>query len=105
MKKRLRKKLHKSEFRELGFELDYDYTGDLEGELFDQFWGDWIGMIESLGLECGGGGAGHQNYFIIKYRGSVSVEQRQAVIDWLGKHPDITNVTAGQLRDAWYGWE
>lgn len=105
MKKRLRKKLHKSEFRELGFELDYDYTGNLEGEPFDQFWGDWIGMIESLGLECGGGGAGHQSYFIIKYRGSVSVEQRQAVIDWLGKHPDITNVTAGQLRDAWYGWE
>mgnify|MGYP000296635990 CR=1 FL=1 len=103
MKKRLRKKLHKGEFRELGFELDYDYTGDLEGEPFDQFWGDWIRMIESLGLECGGGGAGHQNYFIIKYRGSVSVEQRQAVIDWLGKHPDIANVTAGQLRDAWYG--
>ena len=100
MKKRLRKKLHKGEFRELGFELDYDYTGDLEGEPFDQFWGDWIRMIESLGLECGGGGAGPQSYFIIKY-----VEQRQAVIDWLGKHPDIANVTAGQLRGAWYGWE
>ena len=37
MKKRLRKKLHKGEFRELGFELDYDYTGDLEGKPFDQF--------------------------------------------------------------------
>ena len=100
MKKRLRKKLHKGEFQELGFEVDYDYIGDLEGEPFDQFWGDWIRMIESLGLECGGGGAGPQSYFIIKY-----VEQRQAVIDWLGKHPDIANVTAGQLRGALYGWE
>ena len=28
MKKRLRKKLHKGEFKELGFNLEFYYTGD-----------------------------------------------------------------------------
>ena len=101
MKKRLRKKLHKGEFQELGFELDFDYNGDLAGDAFDQFWDTWIAFIESIGLRVGGGGATYQSYFVVNSQGSVSPEQRQQVIDWLQQRADIGNVSAGPLKDAW----
>lgn len=105
MKKRLRKKLHKGEYRELGFELKFDYTGDAGGqESIDQFNMPFIEAIENIGLMVGGGGCRHHDYFVARYRASVLPEQRQAVIDWLGQRPDVANIVAGPLKDAWYGW-
>ncbi|WP_304708958.1 50S ribosome-binding protein YggL [uncultured Rikenella sp.] len=104
MKKRLRKKFRKGEFAEFGFEVDFDYSAVADSGNFTPFWDEFVDRIESLGLCCGGGGAEHQSYFIDKPgRGSVSSEQRQALIDWLTNRSDVTNVVAGELRDAWYG--
>lgn len=101
MKKRLRKKLRKGEFKELGFELQFDYTG----ETFDTFLNDLIGAVESLEMYIGGGGRPSLSYFVYCFRKSVSPEQRQALADWLMSRPDVANVVAGELRDAWYGWD
>lgn len=106
MKKRLRKKFHKGEFAEFGFEIDFYYPALSDTDEASRFWEEYIDMIEETGLECGGGGAEHQSYFITKSgRGSVTEQQREAVIAWLEHHPDVCNVVAGELRDAWYGWK
>ena len=105
MKKRLRKKLRWGEFQELGFNLEFDYTGDPDGKVSDIFLTDFINAIEALGLEVGGGGYRHHDYFVAKHRGSVTEEQRGSVIDWLEKHPETANIAAGPLKDVWYGWD
>lgn len=101
MKKRLRKKLHKGEFQELGFDVSFDYVGPDDEESRSRFWDDFIGMIEALVLEVGGGGDRHLSFFVVRYRGSVTPEQRHAVIDWLEKYENIANPNAGPLKDAW----
>lgn len=106
MKKRLRKKFHKGEFAEFGFEISFYYPAASDPDKASQFLGEYIDLIEEAGLECGGGGAEHQSYFITKSgRGSVTEKQRETVNAWLEHHPDICNVMAGEMRDAWYGWK
>lgn len=106
MKKRLRKKLHKGEFQELGFNLEFDYTGDADNEInVDRFYTAFIDAVESIGLEVGGGGYKQHSYFVARYRGSVSDQQRQALINWLEQYPDVANIIAGPLVDAWHGWD
>lgn len=108
MKKRLRKKLHKGEFQEMGFELEFDYTGDFKAddEALYQFFDRYDEFLDSLGIECGGGIGDHFSVFVCHIgRGTVTEVQRQAVIDWLGNQPEVANINAGPLRDAWYGWE
>ena len=106
MKKRIRKKLHLKEFQELGFNLEFDYVEVENEELFVAFLDSFLKeAIEGNGLECGGGGHLHHDYFVVKYRGSVSEEQRDAVKKWLEEHSAVKNIVLGELRDAWYGWE
>ena len=108
MNKRLRKKLHKGEFRELGFNLEFDYTGDYRAdeEKFFQFFDRYDEFLGVMNIECIGGIGDHFNGFVSHIgRGTVTEEQRQSVIDWLGKQPEATNITAGPLCDAWYGWD
>jgi len=63
----------------------------------------FVAAIENNGLECGGGGREHQEFFVVQYRGSVSEEQRNAVKEWLEEQPQVSNIVLGELRDAWYG--
>ena len=66
MKKRLRKKLHKGEFQEFGFNLEFDLK-ETNDEDFDKFLDDFIrDAIEGNGLECGGGGHTHHDYFVVR---------------------------------------
>jgi uncharacterized protein YggL (DUF469 family) len=102
MKKRLRKKLHKGEFKELGFLVEFDYADAENEDEFDQFWVSFIDIIEQNGLGCGGGGHIHQEYFITKYKESVSEEKRLAIKKYLDEHPKVSNVIVGKLKDAWY---
>jgi len=106
MKRRLRKKLHKAEFQELGFNLEFDLSKANSKDFFEKFLDSFlIEAIEDNGLECGGGGREHQDFFVVRYKGSVSEEQRNAVKEWLEKQPQVSNIVLGELRDAWYGWE
>jgi len=105
MKKRLRKKLHKGEFRELGFEIRFEFDRLFtEKEVFDYCDG-FIDMLESYGLEVGGGwDTKHFDGFITTHKGSVSPEEREKVIAWLSEAEDVKTFMTGELRDAWYGW-
>jgi len=106
MKRRLRKKLHKAEFQEHGFNLEFDLSETDNKDFFEKFLDSFlIEAIEGNGLECGGGGREHQEFFIVRNRGSVSEEQLNAVKEWLEKQPQVSNIVLGKLRDAWYGWE
>ncbi|HEY2932919.1 MAG TPA: 50S ribosome-binding protein YggL [Acidobacteriota bacterium] len=56
MKKRLRKKLHRGEFCEFGFEVRFQLSEGLDDARLEQFWDIFIGeAIEARGLMCGGG--------------------------------------------------
>jgi uncharacterized protein YggL (DUF469 family) len=104
MKKRIRKKLHKGEFQELGFQVEFDYADSDNEVAFNQFWYSFIDAIEQNGLECGGGGHIHHEYFVMRYKGSVSEEQRIAIKKYLEEHSKVSNVMVGELKDAWYGY-
>lgn len=108
MKKRLRKKLHLGEFREDCFEIEFSFDPPLSPEAFDNFWDDFVcGLIEAEDLQFGGGGdpASWHGFVEKAGRGTVRERDRQIVVDWLEQHPDVSTVSAGPLRDAWYGWE
>lgn len=104
MNKRLRKKLHKGEFQELGFEVTFNLNEPRES--IDQWFNNWITFIESISLECGGGGGfnGEHEYFITKYKNSCVEDDRDKVLNWLTAKSNISNVKVKLLRDAWHGW-
>jgi uncharacterized protein YggL (DUF469 family) len=103
MKKRLRKKLHKGEFKELGFYIEFDFLEPDNDALFDKFWDNFIeeGIVGN-GLVCGGGGYKRHEYFVSSNKGSASEKQRNALKEWLEKQPDISNIMLGEFKDAWY---
>lgn len=107
MKKRLRKKLHKGEFKELGFNVEFHYNVADEQEAYELI-DDFLAFTEENNL-CIGGWYGREegeaSFFVVSFsRRSVTPEERVHVIEWLEKNPKIENVRAGELRDAWYGW-
>lgn len=107
MKKRLRKKLHKGEFKELGFNVDFNYDAadeDAACVLMDEF----LAETERNFL-CVGGWYGQDgnkaSFFVVSYENrSVTPEERERLKSWLENNPKINNVVVGELRDAWYGW-
>ncbi len=36
-------------------------------------------------------------------RGSVTEQERDAVLDWLRSRPEVREVRASGLKDVWYG--
>ncbi|MCL2340567.1 MAG: YggL family protein [Proteobacteria bacterium] len=105
MKKRLRKKLHRGEFRELGFEVRFRCTDDISDKAFDATIDAFIlQAIEACGLVCGGGGQKPSwcVFVALNRRGSVTEEHRVAVQRWLATQPSVTEFQAGPLVDVWY---
>ncbi|HJD52940.1 MAG TPA: YggL family protein [Candidatus Avibacteroides avistercoris] len=108
MKKRLRKKLYKGEFKELGFSLSFNYDSDNTEDgyaLLDEI----IAHATANGL-CVGGYFGEEgckaSFFVISAkRGSVTEEQRSEFAEWLKNTGKVNDLKVGQLRDAWYDWE
>ncbi len=106
MRKRLRKKLHKAEFKELGFELQFDLLDTLEdnNEYLDFCLRFLKEAIEDNDLLCGGGiGSGGRLMIVKRGRGSVTEEQRDFVVNWLCNQPLVQNIRVSDFRDAWYG--
>lgn len=92
----------------MGFNLEFDYTDDyrVNEEKFFQFFDRYDDFLSGMDLECIGGIGDRFSGFVTHIgRGTVTEEQRQSVIDWLESRPDVANITAGPLRDAWYGWD
>jgi uncharacterized protein len=106
VKRRLRKKLRKGEFQELGFEVRYacaeGLTDDACDAAFDRF---ILEAIEGNDLAFGGGGPRHVDGFVTtRGRGSVSEGQREAVERWLAACPEVGHYEIGPPVDAWHDW-
>lgn len=103
--KRLQKKLHRGEFKELGFSLSFRFSNELTKEERNSLLNDFIQQaIEANGLVFGGGGAGNiWDGFVTldARRGSVSEAQREKVIEWLIGNAGILEYDVSLLCDAW----
>lgn len=98
--RRLRKKLHIGEFRELGFELALHLVPNLSAAADDAFWHAFIvECIEARGLSYGGASTG---MVVRAGRGSVSVEDREVVRAWLAARSELLSSELGALEDVWY---
>ena len=97
MKKRLRKKLHRGEFRELGFSFDAKFKADTEMQVVEAWLQELASLLNSHSLEMGGG----WNSNVC----SVTPEEQDIVRKWFDEHgQNLESVTVGELKDAWYGW-
>ncbi len=107
MRKRLRKKKHLHEFRQLGFCVSFTFLEPLSARDRNTFLDEFLrDAIEANGLQFGGGGPDNtwQGFVALDERnGSATEEHRQAVAKWLEKHPQVASCEVGPLVDAWYG--
>jgi uncharacterized protein YggL (DUF469 family) len=108
MKKRLRKKKHLGEFKELGFEVRGDLRPGLSGNDIEAFVDRLIDVVEARSLAFGGG-AGRDDKldgFVSRAgRGSATEEDRAALAAFLDGAAEIARHEVGALRDAWHGWD
>lgn len=105
MRKRLRKKLRRGEFAELGFEVAIQLHEELDEPSFNRFLDDLIDLVERYNLGIGGGGGPKRVSYIVgvlRGRGSVAPEQRDAVLEWLEGRGEVERVEASDLFDLWY---
>lgn len=101
MKKRLRKKLHRGEFRELGFRLAFDVKVKSQAE-FDRLFDEFIAHLESG--ELGFTGASGESWEGMVGRlasGSVSDADREHVRKFLEGDERVENVEVGEFVDVW----
>jgi len=108
VKKRLRKKKHLGEFRELGFELSGALQPGVSNDDINAFVDRLIGVIETRSLLFGGGVGGDDNFggFVTRDgRGSATEDDRAALREFLSSERQFTRFDVGALRDAWYGWD
>ena len=96
--RRLRKKLHVGEFQEFALAIKTRVKADTQEDAFVDAL--IVEFIDPRGLEFGGWVAGG---FVSKSeRGSVTEDDRTALIDWLRKRPEVESVLISGLVDAWY---
>lgn len=109
MKKRLRKKLRKGEFKEIGFEIKCFLNEGLQESDFDKFIDDFLTMIEERGLVFGGGGSVKDSWEGIvakekKYTCTDSSD-KEFISDWLESRNEIRDFSLGRDIDLWYSLE
>lgn len=106
MKKRLRKKRHKGEFQEFGFEVWVKLKDNLNTNTGDQFIDDFIiQAIEANQLMFGGGGRENlwEGFVTLNRRGSATQVHQDQLQSWLSSRPEVSEFQIGDLQDAWYG--
>lgn len=103
MKKRLRKKLRKGEFKEFGFSIKFEINPKLSIEKIDEItWDFIIDAIEANDLMFGGGGSYLYKGFCTKAKGSATEEDIKNVEKWINEQKEILGYEIGALVDAWY---
>lgn len=103
MKKRLRKKKHKGEFKIFGVPLVIKRNKKTD---FDMFFDAFLKQaIEANGCFCGGGGKEDKvNVFIELGRKNNKPEMAlEKIMSWLRSRSDIDKWDLGQVIDANYG--
>ena len=108
MKKRLRKKKHFGQFKELGFEVRGDLRPGLSGNDLEAFVDRLIEIVEARSLAFGRG-AGRDDKldgFVTRAgRGSATEEDRAALAAFLDGEREVAGHEVRALRDAWHGWD
>ena len=105
MRKRLRKKLRKAEFRQDGFTAEYQLRPELtHNEALDFLDRFILEAIEPNELLCGGGGGPVVWDFFVcaNRRRSATDDHRRAVEEWLKSQSEVITARVGALEDAWY---
>ena len=102
--RRLRKKLHVGEFKEMGFEFETELErtmfSEAEYDLLDCFLSEIVGP-RSLAL----GGRITSGFIAYFGRGSVTEDDRESIRVWLSSRPEIRAVRVGKLKDVWHSPE
>lgn len=98
--RRLRKKLHVDEFRELGFDVDIELRENLDEAQAERFFHALVDeLILPADLVYGGATAG----FVCRASaGSVTEAEREMVRAWIEAREEVAEVRVGELIDAWY---
>ena len=105
MNKRLRKKKHRREFKEIGFEFKICFTPISDDEKHFEMIDNIYMLIEQHGFYAGGGCDENccdgcmtvQNYRI------NTDEMKSKLLDVLQALPGVLSVEFGSNHDAWYG--
>jgi uncharacterized protein len=104
LRKRLRKKLHRGEFRELAFPIEFRLVTGLAEAERNAFLDRLIAAVEARGLSFMGAGNGSWSGVIGKLRrGSANEEDRVYIEGFLRDDAAVGEFTIGPLLDAWYG--
>ena len=108
MRKRLRKKRHLSEFRELGFELTFRILGSENDEQeTDRLFEFLEDAIEANDMYFGGVGEDGRWSGVVHSTNRIGApmteEHREPVISWLRARDDFEFLEASGLFDIWYG--
>jgi uncharacterized protein len=98
MRRRLRKKLHRGELTELGFEVMAELDVEQRFAFLDRF----IDAVEAWQLGFGGGGSTPFAGFVGRLGpGSASDADREALEAFLASDPAVIRHQVGPLVDAW----
>jgi len=105
MKKRLRKKLHKKEFKEIGFEFNICFASTFDKEKRFETIYNIYDLIEQHGFVAGGisDGKSCQGFMAIHNYRVNATEQKEKLRIILLAVPGVTSVEFGKDTDAWYG--
>jgi uncharacterized protein YggL (DUF469 family) len=105
MNKRLRKKLHRKEFKEIGFDFRICFDPVYDDEKFLDMIDNICCLIEQHGFIPGGGCERecYEGYMsVLSWRISAD-EMKEKLQTALQEFPEITSVEFGKNTDAWYG--
>ena len=101
--RRLRKKLHIEEFKELGFTVSWSFQEGTNTTELDKRVDDFIReVIEPNGLAYEGSGyLNWQGIICTQKLGNCTEKHRTIIGDWL-KDQGLNNIKIGQLIDIWW---
>jgi uncharacterized protein len=104
MNKRLRKKHHIGEFKQLGFEVRADLRPDLSDEELDAFFVRWLDVLEKHDLLfSGSAGRGKFEGLVMRAgRDNATEEDRQAIGASLTGDAIFVRNEIDALSDAWH---
>ncbi|WMW80775.1 50S ribosome-binding protein YggL [Undibacterium cyanobacteriorum] len=107
---RQRKKLRLGEFQEFCFPFDAKLKHELSDDELNQLIEAFYSFLEQHSLNAAtfsDVALADKMSGVVQFegRGGVTNEHRTVVLEWLRAHPLIASCEAGDLVDAWHGWD
>lgn len=102
-KKRLRKKYHQGEFKELGFEFRAQWNKQFINDEYNDACIFVVDCIEKVKLECGGSFSNKGvSLFVCKNKGSCTRLDIENLLNLVNETGMLKNIEIGELQDVWY---